>query len=111
MIIPGARSDEVGTPNAAPILCGQPGRRFRLCGFDGSDEPFSVFSPTARQKHQPDEHSGKRRTTGGLEKGALRVCAPLQAVNPDWDTFTGFRDVTKMDGGQPGGRQVTELLS
>lgn len=38
----------------------------------------------------------------------------LDTVNPDWDTFTGLKEVTKIDGGggwQRGGHEVTELLS
>lgn len=97
------------------------GRTFR--SRHGSGELFSVFSFSAfGSSNLTNIHLlSEGKTNGGPENGgvgaftALRcgacVRAPPRAVNPDRDTFTGFKDVTKMDGGQPGGREVTELLS
>lgn len=92
-------------------------------GRHGGGELFLVFSFSAfRSSNLTNMHLlSERKTSGGPENGgvgaftALRcaacIGAPPHAVNPERDTFTGFKGVTKMDGGQRGGREVTELLS
>lgn len=120
-IIPGAliRSEEVGVLMLRGGL-GRHGVPAASTVATGSS-PFLAFQRVGSTNLTNIHLLPERKTNGGLENGgvgafmALRcgacIGAPLRAVNPDWDTFTGFKEVTKMEGGQPGGREVTELLS